>query len=275
MFARTLDDAKAVGNVVKVNNGTGRSARYITAVDGMGFSYHLNWIAGGGSTELWYKNHWEANYIIEGTGKVTDLTTGESWALAPGSLYNVGPNDRHLFEVDVDERHASIFCPALVGRETHDADGAYSASGPVPRTKKRMFVRRADELRAAGKEMVVANGQARTIRMLTAADEMGFSFSDVHFDKGASTVLWYKNHWEANHIVEGSCRVEDLNTGESWTVEPGMLYNVGPKDRHRVTALTDLHYLSVFCPALRGDEQHDADGALEASGPVPPGPAGY
>ena len=69
--------------------------------------------------------------------------------------------------------------------------------------------------------------------------------------------------------------MEDLTTGERWELAPGTLYNVGPKDRHRVTALTDLHILSVFCPALRGDEQHDADGALEPSGPVPPGPPGY
>ena len=36
-----------------------------------------------------------------------------------------------------------------------------------------------------------------------------------------------------------------------------------------------LHLVSVFCPPLRGDEQHDADGALAPSGPVPPGPPGY
>jgi L-ectoine synthase len=187
-------------------------------------------------------------------------------------LYNVGPNDRHVFEVTEDEHHASIFCPALSGTEAHDEDGAYSASGPIPETEGRMFVRRADEMRAAGKELVVANGQARTIRMLTKSDGLGFSFSDVRFDAGIVTDLWYKNHWEANHILSGSGAVEDLTTGESWKLEPGMLYNVGPKDRHRVTAHTDIHLLSVFCPALEGDEQHDADGALEPSGPVPPGP---
>ena len=48
---------------------------------------------------------------------------------------------------------------------------------------------------------------------------------------------------------------------------------VGPGDRHIVEAKTDLEVISVFCPALSGDEQHDGDGALSASGaPIPPGP---
>ena len=92
-----------------------------------------------------------------------------------------------------------------------------------------MFVLNADDLRAAGQEMVVANGKARTIRMLTAAHEVGFSFSDVHFDAGAVAELWYKHHWEANHIISGTGLVEDLSTGESWDLAPGMLYNVGPQ----------------------------------------------
>jgi hypothetical protein len=55
-----------------------------------------------------------------------------------------------------------------------------------------------------------------------------------------------------------------------------MTYNVGPKDRHRVCARTDIHLVSVFCPPLKGDEQHDAGGALAPSGPVPPSPkVGY
>ena len=38
---------------------------------------------------------------------------------------------------------------------------------------------------------------------------------------------------------------------------------------------SDIHLLSVFCPPLVGNEQHDKDGALGPSGPVPPGPPGY
>ena len=275
MFVRTLDDVIAAGRLKELQAGDTRSARYLTAADGMGFSFHVNRCRASPAHRLWYKHHWEANYIISGKVRVTDLTSGESWLVAAGDLYQVGPNDRHHFEVLEDDEHVSVFCPALHGDETHDADGSYCASGPVPETDRRMFVRRVGEMRANGKEMVVANGGARTVRALTAADGMGFSLSDVGFSAGAAVDLWYKHHWEANYVISGTGSVEDLGTGEVWPLAPGSLYNVGPKDRHRVTAETDLHLVSVFCPPLRGDEQHDADGALEPGGPVPPGPPGY
>ena len=275
MFIRTLDELAAAGRIKSLVNDTTRSARFLTAADGMGFSYNDNRVSKGSDAVLWYKHHWEANYIISGRGEVTDLTTGQSWPLEPGVLYVVGPNDRHRFRVTEDEHHVSVFCPPLRGDERHDEDGGYAANGPAPQTDRRMFVKRADEMRAAGKEMTAANGQARTVRMLTKADDVGFGFSVVHFAAGADATLWYKHHWEANHIIFGTGEVTDLTTGQSWRLEPGVGYNVGPKDRHRVRAHTDVHLVSVFCPPLAGHELHDADGALAPSGPVPPGPEGY
>lgn len=275
MFIRTLEDVRGTDRYKVLLNGALHSARYLVAADGMGFSLHVNRSKPCPPMPLWYKNHWEANYIISGVINVTDLTTQQTWKLGPGDLYQVGPNDRHYFEVVEEEHHLSIFCPALTGNETHDADGAYSPSGPVPETDQRMFLRRIDEMRAAGKEIVTANGQARVVRALTKSDGLGISFSDVNLTAGASTVLWYKHHWETNYILSGTGLVEDLNTGESWKLEADIAYNVGPKDRHRLSAHTDLHLVSVFCPPLVGNEQHDADGALEPSGPVPPGPPGY
>lgn len=275
MFARMSKDLEKSGMVIDLPGKNVHSQRYLTARDGMGFSYHINRIGAGVASELWYKHHWEGNFIISGRGTLTDRATGQTWPLGPGALYVVGPNDRHLIEADEGFLLASIFAPALIGDETHDADGSYPATGPIGPTDRRMFVRYAAELRAMGREMVVANGTARTLRLLNKADDLGFSFSDVHFDAGATTNLWYKNHWEGNYIAGGHGTVEDLTTGEVWDLAPGLLYAVGPKDRHRITARTDLHILSVFCPPVQGDEQHDSDGALAASGPVPPGPPGY
>ena len=274
MFLRTLEDVNGTDRYRVLLDGALHSARYLTAADGMGFSLHVNRSKPCPPMTLWYKNHWEANYIISGVINITDLTTQHTWKIGPGDLYQVGPNDRHHFEVVEEEHHLSIFCPSLTGNETHDADGSYSPSGPVPETDQRMFLRRIEEMRAVGKEMVTANGQAHVVRALTKSDGMGFSFSDVNLTAGASTVLWYKHHWESNYILSGSGLVEDLNTGESWKLKPDMAYNVGPRDRHRLTALTDLHLASVFCPPLEGSEQHDADGTLEPGGPVPPGPPG-
>ncbi|MGE0211096.1 MAG: ectoine synthase [Parvibaculaceae bacterium] len=276
MFIRTLDELERLGRIkLPLGNDRFRSARFLTAADGMGYSYNENRVKKGTDAIVWLKHHWEANYIISGKGEVTDLTSEEKYPLEAGVLYVVGPNDRHRLLVTEDAHYLSIFCPPLKGDERFDKDGGYTASGPIEKTDRRMFVKRADEMRRAAKEIIAANGQARTLRMLTKADGIGFGFSDVHFAAGAEATLWYKHHWEANHIVSGTGEVNDLTTGETWRLEPSMAYNVGPKDRHRVRAHTDIHILSVFCPPLSGDEQHGKDGVLAPSGPVPPGPPGY
>jgi L-ectoine synthase len=276
MFIRTLDELEKLGRIrFPVGNDTFRSARFLTAVDGMGYSYNENRAKKGTDLVVWLKHHWEANYIIAGKGEVTDLTSGERWPVEAGVLYVVGPNDRHRLLLTEDAHYVSIFCPPLRGDERFDKDGGYEASGPIEKTDRRMFVKRADEMRRAGREMIAANGQARTLRMLTKVDGLGFGFSDVHFAAGAEAILWYKHHWEANHIISGAGALTDRTTGQTWKLEPGMAYNVGPKDRHRVRAHTDIHLLSVFCPPLAGHEQHDKDGALAPSGLVPPGPPGY
>src|SRR5262245_40681035 len=159
MFVRTLDGLVEAGMVKTLGSGT-RSGRYLTAADGLGFSYNDNRIAAPADMTLWYKHHWEANFILSGRGEVTDLTNGESWPLEGGVLYVVGPNDRHRLHLMETTHLVSVFCPALRGDERHDADGAYPASGPAPRTSQRMFVKRADRMRAAGHEMTVANGQS-------------------------------------------------------------------------------------------------------------------
>ncbi|WP_162913948.1 ectoine synthase [Taklimakanibacter lacteus] len=276
MFIRTDAELERLGRIrFPMANDMFRSARFLTAADRMGYSYNENRARQGIDAIIWLKHHWEANYIISGKGEVTDLTDGRTWSLAAGVLYVVGPNDWHRLQVSEDMHYVSIFCPPLKGDEHFDADGGYEASGPIDKTDRRMFVKQADEMRRAGQEIVVADGQARTVRMLTKADGVGFGFSDVRLAQGAEAVLWYKHHWEANHIISGTGEVSDLTTGEAWTLEPGMAYNVGPRDRHHLRAHTDMHLVSMFCPPLIGDEQHDEDGALAPSGPVPPGPPGY
>ena len=273
MFVRTLDDLERLGRIKFPADASFRSARFLTAADGMGFSYNENKVRQGTDLIVWLKHHWEANYIVSGKGEVTDLTRDETWPLEAGVLYVVGPNDRHRLRFTEDECHISIFCPPLTGNERFDSDGCYEASGPIEKTDRRMFVKRADGMRAAGEEMITANGQARTIRMLTKADAVGFGLSDVRLAAGAETTLWNKHHWQANHIISGLGEVTDIATGETWELGPGTAYNAGPKDRHRLCARTDIHLVSVLSPPLLGDEQRDEDGVLPPSGPVPPGPS--
>lgn len=272
MFVRTLEQLRADGQEKVLAGGAVHAARLVTSADGMGFSMSDVRIAAGSEQHLWYKHHWEANLIVAGDGTVTDDSSGQVWQLAPGVLYNVGPKDRHTLRMRSEVRLLAIFNPPITGEEKHDADGAYPPTGPVPPGRERMFVKSVEELRTGGREKVVAGGSARSVRALLAEDGLGFTVCDVRLAAGSHNELWYKHHWEANYILGGSGEVEDLGSGKRWPLTPGVLYCVGPEDRHAMHATGDLHLVSVFCPALAGDEMHDADGSLPPTGPVPPGP---
>jgi len=273
MFVRTIDELKARGEEVIELDGRLRSFNFLTEIDGLGFSVHDVRSAAGSQEVLWYKHHWEANYIIAGQGTVEEVSSGRTWRLEPGVVYCVGPQDRHRFRADSEIHLISIFNPPLTGAEAYDEEGSLEASGAVPARRAAMFVKRLDELRAEGRELVVAGGNARSTRILLQDDGLDLTLCDVHMAGGTRTVLWYKHHWEANLVLDGRGEVADLSSGERWALAPGTIYMVGPKDRHGVEAETDLHLISIFNPPLKGDEQHDADGALPASGPLPPGPS--
>ena len=86
MFVRTLDELEKLGRIRFPADKSFRSARFLTADDGMGFSYNENRVKGGTDLIVWLKHHWEANYIVSGRGEVTDLTSGEIWPLEAGVL---------------------------------------------------------------------------------------------------------------------------------------------------------------------------------------------
>lgn len=99
MFVRSFEDRQAAGMVKSLVNNTTQSARFLTAADGLGFSYNENRIGHGSDIDLWYKHHWEANYIVSGSGEVTDLRERPEMGARAGVLYVVGPNDRHRFHI--------------------------------------------------------------------------------------------------------------------------------------------------------------------------------
>lgn len=132
VLVRTFDDVRAAGHEINVSHGAAVTRRLLTKRDGVGFSFGVATIRAGRATTLWYKHHWEANYILSGRGELEDLTTGRSWQLEAGFFYVVGPEDRHALRVTEDLEIISVFNPPLEGSETHDADGAYPPTGPIP-----------------------------------------------------------------------------------------------------------------------------------------------
>ena len=98
----------------------------------------------------------------------------------------------------------------------------------------------------------ISYGRSKAYRYLNEEDGCGFTMSTPRSPAGKGIVLWYKNHVEANYILEGEGSVEDLTTGEKWDLAPGTMYVVGPKDRHQTMKNTDTYLLSVFNPPLVG-----------------------
>ena len=124
MIVRTLDNLKAEGRYGE-KPGVWTSARYLLRDDGVGFTLTQTSVAAGQTQSMEYRNHVEANLVIEGSGEVRDETSNEVYALRAGSMYTLDKHERHTLTAHTDMRLVCVFSPALVGSETHDADGSY------------------------------------------------------------------------------------------------------------------------------------------------------
>jgi L-ectoine synthase len=131
MIVRHLD--QIVGTERDVSAETWCSRRLVLAGDGVGFSLHDTVLHEGTSTEMWYRNHVEAVYCIEGEGTLQDLDTGEVHPVTPGTMYLLDDHDRHRLTATTQLRTICVFNPPCTGREVHDADGSYPLLGPEER----------------------------------------------------------------------------------------------------------------------------------------------
>lgn len=124
MIVRSLDELKSSGRYAE-KHGLWTSARYLLKDDGVGFTLTQTTLAAGQGLEMEYKNHIEANLVIEGEAILTDIGSGEKHRLLPGSMYTLDKHDRHHMQAVTDLRLVCVFTPALTGKETHDKDGSY------------------------------------------------------------------------------------------------------------------------------------------------------
>ncbi len=124
-----------------------------------------------------------------------------------------------------------------------------------------MFVKTADDVRGGRGDIVLTGGKARVLRYLLREDGVGFTVSDIRIEAGSDMVLWYKNHIEANYVLEGEGSVENLETGAVYELAPGTMYVLDKHDRHRFRSKTRMRMICVFTPALVGGETHDEDGS--------------
>lgn len=123
MIVRNLQSIQGSERDVKAE--TWESRRLILQDDGVGFSLHDTVLYAGTTTDMWYKNHIEAVYCIEGEGFLTDKKTGEEHHITPGTMYLLNDHDRHRLVAKTDLRVVCVFNPPCTGQETHDEEGAY------------------------------------------------------------------------------------------------------------------------------------------------------
>jgi L-ectoine synthase len=100
-------------------------------------------------------------------------------------------------------------------------------------------------------------GNGASHRLLTEADGMGFTVCETLVRKGTTSALQYRRHLEACYCTGGSGEVV-TESGDRYKITEGIIYALDQNDAHYLIAsdYEDLRLISVFSPALRGDEKH-------------------
>ncbi|UOQ45037.1 ectoine synthase [Halobacillus salinarum] len=108
-----------------VDGGNWVSRRLIVKDDNMGYSVHDTVIKAGTETHIWYQNHLESVYCIEGEGEVVTLKDNKVWPIKKDTLYALNENDEHYLRAKTDMRMVCVFNPPIKGTEVHDENGVY------------------------------------------------------------------------------------------------------------------------------------------------------
>ena len=128
MIVKHLEDV--IGTAADVDTEGWNSRRLLYKDAGMGYSVNDTLIKQGHEMEFVYRNHLVSVYCIEGEGQITDLASGETHDIRPGTIYALNKHDRLVLRANkgTHMRMVCVFNPPLTGREVHDASGAYSLS---------------------------------------------------------------------------------------------------------------------------------------------------
>jgi len=125
MIVRNIDEIEGSEREVTAENNNWISRRLLLKRDGVGFSLHETIINGGTETYIWYKNHVEAVYCIEGEGEVELVDDNSVYEIIPGTLYVLNKHEKHLLRAKKRMRVVCVFNPPLTGSEVHQEDGSY------------------------------------------------------------------------------------------------------------------------------------------------------
>lgn len=118
-----------------------------------------------------------------------------------------------------------------------------------------MLIYKLSEIINTQRDVMWGNGQSR--RFLLKNDGMGFTVADTIINAGTESKLQYVNHLEACYCVSGTGEI--IVDGVSHELHEGVLYALNKNDKHILRAFTTLRLISIFYPALLGEEKHDLD----------------
>jgi L-ectoine synthase len=99
-----------------------------------------------------------------------------------------------------------------------------------------------------------------SIRLSNKSDNMGFSVCKTLIPKGKPNRWHYTNHLESCYCILGRGELVNLDTGDKYIIEPGVMYSHDKHEPHTFEAFEDTVLISIFNPPLRGDETHDKNG---------------
>ncbi|HEX7064008.1 MAG TPA: ectoine synthase [Bacillales bacterium] len=123
MIVKTLDEILGTDNETKDDNWSSR--RFLLKKDNVGFTLTETVLYAGTETYIWYKNHVEAVYCIEGEAEVETLKDGKIYTIKPGTMYCLDGHEKHYLRIKKDLRVVCVFNPPLSGKEVHDEEGVY------------------------------------------------------------------------------------------------------------------------------------------------------
>jgi L-ectoine synthase len=142
MIVRSINDLQ--GTDREVHAPTWVSRRFLLRRDGMGFSFHETIIYAGTETYMWYRNHLESVYCVEGEGELEEVANGKKHIILPGTMYALDRHDKHIVRAKSNLRLLCVFNPPCTGKEVHDEEGVYP------------LIREEDDERAAVEPMAAA-----------------------------------------------------------------------------------------------------------------------
>ena len=125
MIVRTTAEITGTEREVADPKGNWVSKRIVLGGDHVGFSFHETTINAGSVNEFHYANHVEAVWLVEGEGTLLDRETGETYPLAPGTMYLLNGHECHTVTATTQMRMLCVFNPPVVGTEVHDENGVY------------------------------------------------------------------------------------------------------------------------------------------------------